>query len=147
MSSLKRFQKFHLTLRESTLNSRFRLLLGWSRHSAGRPDPQDTHMEPCSGWKRRVFPGLHLVLTQIPEPEPALLYTARARCWSSLPCPEILIPNWRHFCCTGACISRRECYSQISCGLQLYPIFYWWVSRGQGALKDDTMCLFELLIA
>lgn len=29
---------------------------------------------------------------------------------------------------------------------QLNPIFYWWVTRGQGALQNNTLCLFELLI-
>lgn len=40
-----------------------------------------------------------------------------------------------------ASISKWECCSQISCGLQLYPIFYWWVTRWQNALKV-TPCAY-----
>lgn len=102
-------------------------------------------MELCSGWKKRVSSGQLPLPTQIPGPEPALPCTARAGCQCSLPCLKFYFQttDFSAFCSLGlaASISKWECCSQVSCGLRMYPIFYWWVTRWQNALKV-TPCAY-----
>lgn len=101
-------------------------------------------MELCSGWKKRVSSGQLPLPTQIPGPEPALPGTARAGCQRSLPCLKFYFQttDFSAFCSLGlASTSKWECRSQISCGLRMYPILYWWVTRWQNALKV-TPCAY-----
>lgn len=74
----------------------------------------NTHMELCSGWKKRASSGQLPLPTQIPGPEPDLLCTARAGCQRSLPCLKFYFQttDFSAVCSLGlANISKWECCS------------------------------------